>query len=127
MRVRVLLPDRVLLDRGADALVAEGRDGHRGLRPRHQDCVLPLVPGVLSLRGGDEGEAHVAVAGGVLVKRGETVTVSARDGVAGTELEQLQRVVRERLAARDEDERRADSALARLEASFVRRFFECGP
>lgn len=48
MRLRIFLPEKVLLDRPAATVTAEGRSGSFGLLPRHVDFVEPLVPGILS-------------------------------------------------------------------------------
>jgi len=48
MRLRIFLPEKVLLDRPAAKVTAEGRSGSFGLLPRHVDFVEPLVPGILS-------------------------------------------------------------------------------
>ena len=59
-----------------------------------------------------------------MVKNGADVLVSVRDAVIGPDLGLLRLMVRERFEALDEREKRARSALVRLEADFVRRFIE---
>ncbi len=48
MRLRVLLPTQVLLDREVNKLTAEAEDGAFGMLPRHIDFVTMLVPGILT-------------------------------------------------------------------------------
>jgi F-type H+-transporting ATPase subunit epsilon len=60
----------------------------------------------------------------VLIKRDDEVLVSAVNGVTGADLGQLHQTVREEFKSLDERDRRARSALARMEADFVRRFME---
>jgi F-type H+-transporting ATPase subunit epsilon len=124
MRLRVLLPTEVLVDRqGVLRVAAEAGDGAFVVEPRHVDTVFDLVPGILSYTT-ESGESLLAIDRGTLVKCDSTVTVSAQEAIAGDSLEKLERTVDEHLLARDERERRAISAVARLEASLVRRFLD---
>lgn len=66
----------------------------------------------------------LAVNAGMLVKVGREVLVSTRAAVAGADLGRLHAVIREQFAVLDDRERQTRSALARIEADFVRRFME---
>lgn len=123
MTLKILLPERVVLNEEVDKVVAEGASGSFGLLPRHIDYVSPLVPGILSYTQGEE-EAFVAVDEGVLVKCGDEVLVSVRDAVIGAALESLEGTVRDRFDERREQEKAMHSALAKLETEVVRRFTE---
>ena len=123
MTLKILLPERVLLEETADKVVAEGGHGSFGLLPRHIDIVAPLVPGILSYTRGDD-EYFVAVDEGVLVKCGDEVLVSVRDAVIGPNLESLEETVRVQFDERREEEKELHSALAKLETEVVRRFTE---
>ena len=124
MRLRVLLPTQVLLDVATSRVVAEAPDGSFCLLPRHIDYVTALTPGLLRFTNADGADEYVALSGGLLVKRGLDVLVTAADAVHGRELGGLQAMVQERFATLDAREERARGALARLEADFVRRFIE---
>jgi F-type H+-transporting ATPase subunit epsilon len=113
-----------LVDRPARRVVAEGIDGAFGLLPRHIDFVAALAPGLLSFVAEDEEEVVVALDAGVLVKSRDRVTVAARDGVMGGTAEALEETVHRRFRQVDQRERKARSALARMEAAFVSRFME---
>ena len=67
----------------------------------------------------------MAVNGGILVKQGDMVMVATRVAVSG-ELGLLHETVNRFMNDLDERERKARSAVARLEADFVRRFVEFG-
>jgi F-type H+-transporting ATPase subunit epsilon len=123
MNLRILLPTRILIDRPVDKVITEAENGSFCLLPRHIDFVAALVPGLLSFMA-DQEEQFVAIDEGVLVKNGANVLVSVRDAVIGPDLGLLRLMVRERFEALDEREKRARSALVRLEADFVRRFIE---
>ena len=123
MTLKILLPERVVLDEPVDKVVAESPQGSFGLLPRHVDFVAPITPGLLSYTR-DEEESFVAVDEGVLVKCGAEVLVSVRDAVIGPDLNSLEDTVRDRFDERREQEKAMHTALAKLEAEVVRRFTE---
>lgn len=124
MHLRVVLPTEVLVDEVVTKVVAEAENGSFCLLPRHIDFVAALVPGVLCFTNGDGAEHFAAVDEGTLVKCGSDVFVSTFNGVRGERLEELERLVEERFIDLDEHERRARTALARLEAGALRGFRE---
>jgi len=64
----------------------------------------------------------VAVDEGVLVKTGPEVLVSVRRALTGTDLGQLRDSVEREFLSLDEREQSVRSAMAKLEAGFLRRF-----
>lgn len=122
MQLQVLLPTEVLVDCHARSITAEAENGSFCLRPRHVDFVTALAPGILTYLDEDELEHWIGLADGVLVKTGRQVLVSVQHAVAGEHPGQLRELVRNRFEVMDEHERQAVSAVARLEADFVRRF-----
>lgn len=121
MRLRVLMPNRILMDREVVAVNAEGPAGAFGLLPRHVDIATALVTGLLSYRTADGGEGFVATDGGILVKQGDTVTVSTRHAVEGAALGKLNDLVMSEFAELDDHERKVRSAVAYLEHDLMRR------
>ncbi|WP_152053119.1 F0F1 ATP synthase subunit epsilon [Tautonia marina] len=124
MILRVLLPERVLINEKVTKVKAEAANGAFTLLPKHVDFVAALVPGILSFASEEEGERFMAIDQGVLVKCGDEVLLSTRNAVIGPGLEDLKRTVREQYELVDDRERHARSASARLEAGLVRRFME---
>lgn len=124
MRLRILLPTEVLLDRTVGKVIAEAADGVFCLLPRHIDFVAALVPGVLQFVDRDGTHGYAAVDEGVLVKCGQDVSVSTLNGAHGDDLARLQALVEARYVELDEHERRTRTALARLEAGTLRGFRE---
>jgi F-type H+-transporting ATPase subunit epsilon len=128
VKLSIILPERMLLERDVRRIVAEAPNGSFCLLERHIDFVSSLVPGILAFtplaREEEEGEEeYAAVDGGLLVKRGRMVWVSTRRAILG-ELEELERAVEEDYMRVDERERKARSALSRMEADFARRFLD---
>lgn len=124
MRLKVLLPEKVLLNQEAEKVNAEGEDGSFVLLPRHVDFISSLVPGLLSYTPPRGEEIFLATDHGILVKCGNEVLVSTRLAVLGPELGTLEKIVEESFKEVSEKERNTRSALARLEADLARRFFE---
>lgn len=124
MRLQILLPQRILLDR--DDVLKVSAESHHGsftLLPRHIDFAVPVLPGLLLYETG-EGESVMGVDQGILVKKGSRVRVSVHDAVPAQKLAEVREVVRERFREVDEREAIARSAMARLQASFYRGFIE---
>ncbi|MCB0128834.1 MAG: F0F1 ATP synthase subunit epsilon, partial [Caldilineaceae bacterium] len=123
-QLKVLLPTAVLVDEPVVKVIAEAENGSFCLLPRHVDFVAALVPGLLSFTTAEGVEEFLAVDEGILVKQGDDVRVSVINGVRGGALAELRALVTQQFERLDERERRARSALARMEADFVRRFIE---
>jgi len=124
MTLKVLLPERVLIDEAVSKVKAEAINGSFTLLPRHVDFVAALVPGILSFEPEGGAERYAAIDEGTLVKCGDQVLLSTRNAAIGPDLEDLKRTIREQYEALDERERKAQSAAARIEADLVRRFME---
>ena len=128
MRLKIALPTRLLYDGEVRKVSAEAANGSFTLLPRHIDSVTALVPGILffDTAGEEAEEVFFAVDEGILVKCGPDVLVSTRNAVGSADLSSLHRTVREHFETLNDQERRARSALVRLEADFVRRYLELG-
>jgi F-type H+-transporting ATPase subunit epsilon len=124
MRLRVFVPDKLLVDSEVNKVVAEAGDGSFCLLPRHIDFVAALVPGILTYeRTESGGEAFVAVDDGIIVKTGDDVTVSTRKAIGSAELGSLEGAVRKEFLALDDQETQIRSLIAKLETSFIRGAF----
>ena len=125
MKLKVLTPIAVLIDRPVTKVIAEAENGHFCLLPNHVDLVASLVPGILSFTT-EEQEIFVAVDEGILVKCGAEVLVSTRNAVEGEDLASLKQEVIEQFQVLDEQEKLTRSALAKFEVSMMRHFRELG-
>ena len=125
MRLTVLLPTEILVDEEVAKVVAEAQNGSFCLLPRHIDFVAALVPGLLSFVKTMEGaEEFLAADEGLLVKCGPQVLVSTRQAGRGGELGLLRETVEKTFKVLTDQEKRARTALANLEANFIRRFLK---
>ncbi len=124
MRLKLLLPERILLEQEVEKITAEAQNGSFTLLPRHVDFVAALVPGLLSFLTPDGEEEFLAIDEGILIKCEQDVLVSTRRAVRGPGLGVLQKTIDEEFQVLDERERKTRTALAQLEADLARRFYE---
>nr|WP_305137842.1 F0F1 ATP synthase subunit epsilon [Pseudoalteromonas sp. TB13] len=103
-------------------VVAETSEGSYGFLPNRLDCVAPLPPGILTFNCEKDGEIFVAVDEGVLIKTGNTVLVSVRSAILGTDLATLRSAVDKEFLALNEQAQQVRTVMAKLESSFLNRF-----
>jgi F-type H+-transporting ATPase subunit epsilon len=125
MRLRVFEPSEVFLDTIVNRVVGESPAGSFGILPRHVDLATALVTGILSYETEEGEEKFLALDGGILIKRGDEISIATRRAIKG-ELGALREAVEKILEEVDERERETRAAVAKLEANFIRRFVEFG-
>lgn len=122
MNLKILLPFKVYADiQGVQRLVVETRSGSFGVLPHRLDCVMALVPGILTYEVADGSDVYVAVDVGGLVKAGQEVLVSVRNAIAGRDLGLLREAVERDFLAVDEQETVVTAMLARMEGDLIQR------
>jgi F-type H+-transporting ATPase subunit epsilon len=124
MKLKVLLPSKILVDEKITKVVAEGKNGSFCLLPQHVDFLASLVPGIFSYFTSSGQEIFLAVDHGVLVKCGPEVLVSTKNAVLGPKLGVLEKLVKENFQAVEDQEAAARLAFSKLEVGFIRRFME---
>ena len=124
MRLKVVLPTDIVIDKEVIKVIAEAENGSFCLLPRHIGFVSVLVPGLLSYVCPGGQEEFVAVDKGILIKCGPDVVVSTGQALAGADLGMLKRAIENKFNLMDERQKKANSAVAKLEANLVRRFLE---
>jgi F-type H+-transporting ATPase subunit epsilon len=122
MKLKILLPTEIFLDREVKKITAEAKNGYFTLLPRHVDFVTALVPGIFYFETMEGQEEFLAIDESILVKCGAEVLVSSRNIIKGASLETLQKSVAENFQVLDEQEKKARLAIASLEANIMRRF-----
>lgn len=123
IELKIYLPSGIFLEEKVGKVKGESPAGGFCLLPRHIDYATALVAGIFSYTNLDGNEFFLAVDNGILVKKGREVMIAARRAVAG-ELGMLNQEVEKMLEARKERETLNRSAVAKLEAGFLRRFME---
>lgn len=121
----VLLPEGELFRGRVKSVVAPGAGGSRGFLPRHIDFVTSLQPAsIVTCVLEDGSERFFAVQGGVLVKKGDELTVTTRRALMADDLAVLPDLIEETFAEEEEHERLSRRVLHQLEAQLVREFLE---
>lgn len=124
LRLRVLVPERLLLDIPVLQLVADTVDGSWCIKPRHIDFVTALQRGILVYKDERNMEAFIALNEGLLIKCDKDVTITTQDAIRGDKLEELRHNVAMKYREDDEQQKLARTALVRLESGAIRRLTE---
>ena len=124
MNLKLAVPTNVLLEQPIVKLIAEAVDGNFCVLPRHTDYLAPLVPGIMLLTEPNGNEQYIANDHGLLIKRDRDVFISVRRAIQGSNLGTLRQAVHEQFEQLTEIDRACQSAVASLEANFVRKFLE---
>jgi F-type H+-transporting ATPase subunit epsilon len=125
VKLTIYLPTDIFLNTPVTKIVGEGPAGSFGILPRHIDFVTALVPGIMRYQPVSGREEFLALKGGILVKQLDLVAVVTQLAVSG-ELGFLMETVDRMINEMDDREKQARTAVARLEAGFIRRFMEFG-
>jgi F-type H+-transporting ATPase subunit epsilon len=126
MKLKILLPTEVYLEEDVKKVAAEAENGSFCLLPNHIDFVSALVPGLLFYKSEAGEEVFIAIDEGILVKCNGEVLVSTGRAIRGADLETLHQTVEKEFQRLDEREKQSRSALAKLEAGFVRGVYQMG-
>lgn len=122
----ILLPSEVLLTASVTRLGGDAVNGSFVVLPRHIDFTTALVPGILYFQEEHAEPKFVAIDSGILVKRAQSVWVSVLQAVRGDDLEHLDQVVEQEYRQLDERQKQTQTALTRLEVSFMRGMANLG-
>ncbi len=126
MRLKVVLPTKILIETAAIKVIAEAENGIFCLLPRHIDFVATLIPSLLSFVSPQGQEQFFAIDQGILIKHGDEVTVATQNAVQGGNLGMLKKTVEQQFHLIDEREKIARSVLEKLEVNTIRHFIQLG-
>jgi len=123
MRLTVTTPLAIVAEVDDVAhLRAEDETGAFGILPGHAGFLTALAVSVVSWRGQDGTEHHIAVRGGMLeVDDGETITIATREAVADDDLHRLETEVLATFQRRTEEEVKARTDAQRLYLAAIRQ------
>ncbi len=122
MNLKILLPFKVFADvQNIKRIVAETNAGQYGFLPQRLDCVAALVPGIFTYESATGSVKYLAVDKGILIKAGESVTVSVRNAIGGSDLGKLHESVEKEFKELDDNEKNVRSVMAKMESNFMLR------
>ncbi len=123
MNLKILIPYRVFIEQLAvKRLVVNTPAGELGILPHRLDCVAALAPGICMYESSSGQENYIAIDEGIMVKVGESVSLSVRNAIGGLDLGLLKAGVERDFVGHDEQDQQLKDVLTKLESSFLRRF-----
>lgn len=123
MHLQVLLPSGVFARYElVESITLETPEGSFGLLAHRRDCVAAIEPGILTYIIKGQSPHYLALDEGVVVKKGQLVSVSVRNAHTGADLTELKQSVQTEFLSLTEQEREVRAVLARLESGFMRGF-----
>src|ERR1700683_5243500 len=122
MTLNILLPFKIFakLD-NVSRIIAETLSGSFGLLPHRLDCAAALVPGILSYTTNAGKNTFLGGHEGALIKSGDSVFVSVRRAITGTNLNDLHEAVAREYLTLSTQEREMRSVVAKMESGFLGR------
>ncbi len=114
-------PERMLLSEDVDMVTVPGADGYFGVLPGHAPVMSALRPGVIDVKGGEDGDMKLFILGGFAEVTPTSVSVLAEEAIPFPEftvdmLDQRIKDAEEDLAAaqNDVDRQRVAESLDQL-------------
>lgn len=105
LTLRIITPDRIVLDQEVDSVNLPATDGWMGVLPRHAPMVAALDVGPLSFKG-TGGDGSIFVSGGFAEVRDNTVRVVSEAGERPEEIDEERAAAAEERARKRLDEGR---------------------
>lgn len=93
MKLKILLPTKVLLEQEVTKITAEANSGIFCLSAQHNDFAAALVPGILTFEAETHCPMFVAINEGLMFKSGSEVLVATIQAVSGGDIHLLQHTV----------------------------------
>jgi len=119
LKLRVFTPIGIALETPVTQVDFEAIDGFYTLLPKHADMVSALKTGVLSYMASGE-KAYIACNQGVLVKKGDTVSVSTKMAVLGTNLKELEEKIAVDFKRVEQERKEMNASMAKLEVGLTK-------
>ena len=120
--IKIFTLAQTILDEEILSLVAEDRSGYLGIEAGHINFLTVLMPTILRYKNRDGSEQYIAVNGGILQVENGSVTIAAREAVAGEDMARLEETLSLEMAKEEADERMARVSLERIGIMMMRNF-----
>lgn len=122
MKLVIATPVGVLSDIAIRKVTFETPSGYYTLLPRHVDFVSTLSAGIITYEPENEAIKYAACHCGVVVKKGDVVTLTVQGAVLGPSLPELQNLIKTEFKQNEEQRKELNTAMARLELGLMRGF-----
>jgi F-type H+-transporting ATPase subunit epsilon len=120
--VKIFTPSQAVVDEKICSLIAEDRSGYFGIQAGHINLLTVLVPTILRFRKRSEKERYIGINGGILKVENGSVTVAAREAIAGEKMAELEEILSIEMAKEASDEKRTRISLERMGLMIMRNF-----
>lgn len=122
MKLQIYTPLGSVLNCKINKVTMETLDGYYTLLPRHVDFAAAMNANILSYTTEENQERFAACHRGIVVKKGDMVTVTVQKAVLGDTLDELEDIILREFKTDDEHRKELNAAMARLEAGLIRGF-----
>ena len=119
LTLKIATPTGIALETTTGQVDFEAIDGFFTLLPRHVDMVSALKSGILSYKVGDK-KSYVACHKGVLVKKGDEVSISTKLAILGADLKELQHKIAIDFKEMEQERKEVNLAMAKLELGLAK-------
>lgn len=122
MKLTVFTPLGTVLKTKIRKVTVETLGGYYTLLPKHVDIAAAMRASIVAYTTDDNVDKYVACHRGIVVKKGENVTLTVQNAVVGDTLDELSDVINREFKKDDENRKELNSAMARLELGIIRGF-----
>ncbi|MBR3675848.1 MAG: hypothetical protein IKN71_01780 [Alphaproteobacteria bacterium] len=122
MKLTVFTPLGTVLKSKINKVTVETLNGYYTLLPKHVDFAAAMGANIVSYTTEQNEKKYVACHRGIVVKKGDEVTITVQNAVTGETLDELSEVIRKEFKYNDEQRKELNSAMARLELGIIRGF-----
>ena len=122
MKLTVFTPLGTVLKSKINKVTVETLSGYYTLLPKHVDFAAAMGANIVSYTTEQNEKKYVACHRGIVVKKGDEVTITVQNAVTGETLDELSEVIRKEFKYNDEQRKELNSAMARLELGIIRGF-----
>ena len=119
MNLKVMTPYSVALNMPVSQVTVDAVDGFFTLKPKHMDFINVLKPGIVTYKK-DNKEFFIACNRGVVVKRGDEVSISTPLAILGKNLNELKKKIAIDFQAMEEERKEVRVSMARLEVGLTK-------
>ncbi len=120
MILKVYSPVGIVLEQEIRKMDFEALNGYYTLLPRHVDFVTALPPNIVKYQTIDEKIHYMACNHGILVKQGDTVSMSVQKAILNDSLSTLTDAIQTEFKQDEEERKEVNTAMARLEIGLTR-------
>ena len=124
MKLRVFTPVETFLETEISKIDFEALDGFFTLLPKHVDFASAMPPNILHFTTSNGQTKYMACNRGIVVKKGDEVSLSVHKAVLSDSLQTLSRTIEVEFKQDDEERKEVNTVMARLEAGLSRGFMK---